>query len=509
MAVETTKDSLCINQIIEQKNESVIVEGDSIIPDIKPDILSAISTSGTICIYKKEILEGKIRIDGSIDTYIMYLADDESGSVRSINTNIDFTQVIDLPKARTDMMLETEVSLKNIECRVLNGRKVSIKAIIDISVKVSSNETVDIINNVKMKGIQMLNRDLSVNSLIGNGSTRAYAKDTISIDNIDNLAEIMKVEIKVINKDTKISYNKVLAKSDMSVKILYLTEDNRINCVQSIIPVMGFIDIQDIAEDNICDVKYEVKNLLVKPNSVEEHSIYIEAEIEIFCQVYQNQELKLIQDLYCPTNNLTFTQRQIKVMQKKEMVQNTCNIREKQEISELQGKRIYDVEVNPEIQKQTLLNDRILYEGEVRLNFIFESATNNGVDTKLVKIPFNFNVDFSGVNTNSNIDTSLEVSMQDFVVTSDNTVDIKVDLTFLTSMSKNSDINIIDDIKEDENRQISSYSMIVYFVKQGDTLWKIAKRFGSTVEEIARVNGIENVDKLNIAQQLFIPRYNG
>ena len=59
MAVETTKDSLCINQIIEQKNESVVVEGDSIIPDIKPDILSAVSTVGTVCIYKKEILEGK------------------------------------------------------------------------------------------------------------------------------------------------------------------------------------------------------------------------------------------------------------------------------------------------------------------------------------------------------------------------------------------------------------------------------------------------------------------
>ena len=36
--------------------------------------------------------------------------------LRKFNTNIDFTQVIDLPKARTDMMLETEVSLKNIEC---------------------------------------------------------------------------------------------------------------------------------------------------------------------------------------------------------------------------------------------------------------------------------------------------------------------------------------------------------------------------------------------------------
>ena len=509
MAVETTKDSVCINQIIEQKNESVIVEGDSIIPDIKPDILSAISTSGTVCIYKKEILEGKIRIDGSIDAYIMYLADDENGGVRSINSNLDFTQVIDLEKARPDMMLETNVNLKNLECRVINGRKISTKAILDIDVKVSSNENVEIINSVNLKDIQMLNKDLNINSLIGSGTTKAYAKDTLMLDNIDNLAEVMKVEIRIINRDTKISYNKVLAKSDMSVKILYLTEDNRINSVENIIPVMGFIDIPDIAEDNMCDVKYEVKNLLVKPNSVEEHSVYVEAEIEIFCQAYQNQEVNLIQDLYSPSTNLIFTQKQIKVMQKKEIMQSTCNIREKQQIPELQGNRIYDVTVETEILKQTLLNDRILYEGEVKLNFIYASTNNSNIDTKIIKIPFNFNVDFNGVNVNSNVDTSIEIGMQDFVVTSDDSVDIKIDLVFTTGVSKNADINIIDDIKEDENRFINSYSMIIYFVKPGDTLWKIAKKFGSTVEEIARVNGIENVDKLNVAQQLFIPRYNG
>ena len=509
MAVETTKDNICVSQIIEQKNKSVIVEGDSIIPDIKPDILSAISTSGTVCIYKKEILEGKIRIDGSIDTYIMYLADDENGTVRSINSNIDFTQMIDLSKAKPDMMLETNVTLKSIECRVLNGRKINIKAILDIGVKVSSNENVEIINHINLKDVQMLNRDLNVNSLIGSGTTKAYAKDTIMLDNIDNLAEVMKVDIRILNKDTKISYNKVLAKADMSVKMLYLTEDNRINSVENVIPVMGFIDIPDIAENNTCDVKYEVKNLLVKPNNIEEHSVYIEAEIEIFCRAYQNQEINLIQDLYSPSRNLMFTQKQITIMQKKEVMQNTCNIRENVQIAELQGNKIYDVTVEPEIQKQTLLNDRILYEGEVKLNFMYASSNNSSIDTKLMKIPFNFNVDFNGVNSTSTVDTSIEIGMQDFVVTSDNTVDIKVDLIFSSSVSKNADINIIDDIKEDENRCNPCYSMIIYFVKPGDTLWKIAKKFGSTIEEIARVNGIEMIDKLNVAQQLFIPRYNG
>ena len=399
MAIETTRDNICVNHMITQKTENVIVEGDSIIPDIKPDILNAISTSGTVCIYKKEINEGKIRLDGCIDTYIMYLAEDDNSSIRSINVNLDFTQVIDVPNVMPNMNLDTEVKLKNIECKVINGRKVNIKAFLEIQVKVTTNEEIAIINNVNLKGIQMLNSNLNINSLVGRGSTKVYAKDTLVIDNIDNLAEVMKADLSIVNKDIKMSYNKILAKADLSVRLLYLTEDNRMNTIESMIPVMGFIDMPEVSEENICNTKYEIKNVVIKPNSVEEHSIYVEVEIEICCEVYKNQEINIIQDLYSPTTNILFTQKQIKIMQKKENVQSVCNIREKQTVPEIAGNKIYDVTTKIDITKQTILNDRILYEGELLLNYILDS--DHGIDTKNITIPFNFNVDFPGVNQNS------------------------------------------------------------------------------------------------------------
>ena len=506
MAIETTRENVCVNHIVAQKTETVMVEGDSIIPDIKPDIINAISTSGIVCIYKKEINEGKVRLDGSVDTYVMYLADSDENSVRSINVNLDFTQVIDIQNAMPDMDLETNAKLKNIECKVINGRKVSIKAFIEIGVKVTSKEDIDIISSVNSKGMQTLNKSIDINSVVGRGSTKVYAKDTLIIDNIDNLSEIMKAELNITNRDIKISYNKVLAKSELNVKIMYLTDDNRINSVESTIPVMGFIDIENVTEENICNTQYEIKNVVIKPNNTEEHSIYVEAEIEICCEIFKNQEINVIQDLYNPNTNVVFTQKQIQVMQKVETMP-TYSIREKQVVPEIGANKIYDVETGIELTKQTCLNDKILYEGEMKLNYLFDSG--NGVDTKQTSIPFNFSVDFIGVSQNSTVETNMEISMQDFVVTGDGSVEVKVEILFNISLSKSTEINVIDDIKEEENRNVNSCSLVIYYVKEGDTLWKIAKRFGSTVEEIARINGIENEDKLNIAQQLFIPRYNG
>ena len=72
MIVDTIKEKMCVNKLVATKKEIILVEGDMIVPDSKPDILNTICTSGVICIYKKEILEGKVKLEGSINTNIMY-----------------------------------------------------------------------------------------------------------------------------------------------------------------------------------------------------------------------------------------------------------------------------------------------------------------------------------------------------------------------------------------------------------------------------------------------------
>ena len=157
--------------------------------------------------------------------------------------------------------------------------------------------------------------------------------------------------------------------------------------------------------------------------------------------------------------------------------------------------------------KKQILNDRIVFEGELKLNYIFNY--NDQISTKNTTIPFEFTMDFPGIMQNSNIEVDTNIGTKDFIITADGSIDVKIDIIFSATQMQNAQINIIDDIKEEENRSCNTCSLVIYYVKEGDTLWKVAKKFGSTVDEIARINGIENKDKLNVAQQLFIPRYNG
>lgn len=507
MVLETVNENLCVNKLIATKKDIIMVEGDMIVPDSKPDILNTICTSGVVCVYKKEVLDEKVRIDGNVNTYIMYLADDTQDKVRGINTSLDFSETMSVPNSKEGMESVIQVKLKSIECKVINGRKVGMKATLEVDIKIYAREEVEIVNNLQnAEGIQMLKEDLRVNSLVGMGENKIYTKDNISIDNIDNLAEILKTDVSIVDKDVKISYNKILAKAEARVKIMYLTEDNRINSIDTKIPIVGFIDIPNVTEENICDLDYEIKNMVIKPNAPDQHSIYLELEMSVSAIVYEEKQINLIQDLYSPCENLEFNKKKITTITNKQTRKEIRQIREKIEIEGIDNKNIIDVDVCPVMEKQENSSSRIIYTGNLEINFVL-SNQDLQMEVRNAKIPFEYTIDGLEDAENINSRLEMEVANQDFIVQEGGIITSNVDLVMNNDMYKSTNMNIMNEIQTNGEREAEDYSLILYIVKKGDTLWQIAKKYGSTIDDIVRTNGIEDADRINIGQKLFIPRY--
>ena len=506
MVLETAKNQICINQLVGQKKEQVSTEGDVIVNDVKPDVLNIISANGIVSVYKKEVMDGKIRIDGNINTYIIYLADDENESVRTLNTSLDFTKFVDMPECKEGMTLDEDVRLKNFEWKVLNGRKINIKAFLEINARVYSNDNFEIITNLNNnEDIQVLNSNEKIISLMGEGSNKTYAKDTISIDEIDDLAEIMKVDFRIINEEIKTSYNKVLSKADVDICIMYLTEDNRINKVRALIPVMGFVDMPNINEDCICNAKNRLRNIVIKPNTSEEHSIYVEAEIDLTCYAYEVRDIEIIEDLYSLSADMTFKKQKINAMIGKNEKIETCDIKEELNIPEIQNETVYGITASPKINTQNIRKNKIIYEGEIEVEILFNR--NNNMESKIINLPLNFEMNMDDVNENSNIETKVTVRNEDLIIKDTKNANINIELEFKIQAVNTKMINAINEVSLEENRNEDIYSMVIYFVKPGDTLWKIAKKFKSRVEDIARINNIENENLIQVGEQLYIPRF--
>lgn len=482
-----------VNRKILSKVKNYEAQEDVIVPDVKPDILNIISTNGIPYVYKKEQSDGTVKLDGNIDVNVIYLSVD--GDTRCVQTTLKFSSAIDENQIKESSYLKYNIQISNIESKVLNERKISISSSLIIKYDLYEKQKLEIYNDFEnIEDLQKQENELDINSLVGINSVKASVKEDIKIDNLDNAVEILKLDVSVANSETKISYNKVLAKADVNVKIMYLTEDERIVVTNSNLPLMNFIEIENVKEENICNLDYNIRNILIKINGNDEHSITCQIEFEITCEAYENKNIKIVNDLYSLKSDIEYDSKEVEIDMKSTNSGYPVKIDERIGIEDV--KKVLDVDSNAKIVKLTNSNDNSSVEGEVELKIYYEVSSKSGLNVKSVNIPF-----ISKTQIGDNV--SVKIEKNEFDLESADLI-IKMELSLNSLNSNEQKINLIENVKVNETVPSEDYSVVVYFVKPGDTLWKIAKRFKVTVDSIVKINNIDNPDLIYPGDKLYI-----
>lgn len=489
------KEKLKISNSVLYKNKTIELTGDIIVPDIKPDIVSIINTNGNVYIYKKEIMSKKIRIDGNLDSHIIYLAD--NGETRSISATLNFLETVEDENIMENTKLNYNIKILNIESKVLNERKISINAQVELVCSLKENKEIEIINSLDdCEGIEKLEEKINIKNFLGTNTAKASLKENLKISEEDELAEILKIDINLSNIENKISYNKVLAKAEAEIRIIYLTENNNIKVASGNFPIMSFIDIENVKEENKCNTEYKIKNMLFTPNSKEQHSILVQIEFEVECDVYEEKEVNVIKDMYGTKKDISYKQDNILVnVVKEDCKKEKIDIEEKVFIEDIC--KVIDIDAVAIIINKNEVNKIVNYEACIKANILYEIENKSILCQKEVKIPFIIKRD-------NNEEIKLTITNKEFTLTNEN-----VNLSFeveINEIRENCErINLINEIKIEENKEENDFSMIVYFIKPEDTLWEICKKFKVSTNQISEYNNLDN-SKLVPGNKLYIVR---
>ena len=166
--------------------------------------------------------------------------------------------------------------INKLELKIINERKVELNANVISKVRIYSENEADIVKEINDENnkIEKKEKNVVLENLIGKGKTRCYLKENVKITDVEKVINIVSLNYSLENIDTKISYNKVLAKSDVMLEILYRNEENRINRATATFPIMGFIDIQDVSDNNECKLKNQLRNIKMSINN--DSTLYLE-----------------------------------------------------------------------------------------------------------------------------------------------------------------------------------------------------------------------------------------
>ena len=201
MNLEINNETVKLCEIISTEKRTKVIEGDMIVPDIKPDILSISNIDYDLFITKKEIKDGKLYIEGLADVTAIYVAEDQNGSTKSLNNVFNFLEAFDIEGLNNESIIRVKALEEPIEYKVMNGRKISVRMPITLNVSAEKNCEHTIVKDVlDNTNIQMQKEEIEVYSLTDSQIQNIELNEIVNIpEEKPAISEILKASMKIKN----------------------------------------------------------------------------------------------------------------------------------------------------------------------------------------------------------------------------------------------------------------------------------------------------------------------
>lgn len=491
MELQIQKETINVKKRIGEKNKRVLIEKDYILPDSKPDIIKIQAENSLPYIRKKEIMENKIKIEGGFETRISYITSE--GKNRVLKIDEELAEVIEIEGLNQETNTIEKIIVKQIETSILNERKIHYALEAEIQITAAKKENIELIYEInKTHNIETLCKKTNIDTYIGHSESKMSVKEKLETENIQDGIEVIKFKPQIENIETKISYNKILVKADCKIKCIYQSKTGSTYICQKEIPVMGFLDIENIDEECESNIEINLKNLNINESPVNKNEIEIEMEFNLAGDIYQKKEINMMVDLYGINYKTNFKNQVVYLEKSKPQILRKVEIENKTLIEDIN--QIYDQEYK--IKNIQTKEDKT--EIQIQATYLYSSFENETINKQETIITKEINAKYE-LNK-----IKLEIEKENTVLLPDSSIETVLEINIQSLNTEK--IEVINEIELEDEENDDKYSMIIYCVKQGDSLWKIAKKFKSTVKEISNINEIEDENKINVGDKIYIPR---
>ncbi|MCX7749843.1 MAG: DUF3794 domain-containing protein [Clostridia bacterium] len=520
MSLELVKEAIKLNRVVGEDSAQTIVENDIIVPDINPDIGRILLFDGEVVVNRTETAKDRVTVDGTILYKILYLSDPDQ-LVKSVNTSSNFSYDLDIQNAGSGMRSTAKCEIEHINFNILNGRKVNAKVILRISGKVTEEAEYGIISDLNGEGeVQVLRDNILINAYIGSSDALITVSDKLEIPaGKPTIREILRNDVKIAEKDFKLADDKLVVKGEINISTLYIGDDEErsLQYMEGGIPFSQSFDLPGIQEDSMCEVEFRIEDArfeAVEDSDGELRVLSGDVILNIAAEGSVRKSVEILSDAYYPGTRLNLEKEVLKTEEivgenKGQVILKDLIIldNESPEVSE-----IFNVLAKPGIAECKVYEDKIVVEGLVNNNILYLTGNNEQpVYCYNQELPFKHDIDIKGVKANMLPKMALEIEHCSYSMVSANQVEIRlvigVDVKVINQVTHPLVVKV-QELPLEDRKLLYQPSITIYFTQPDDNLWKIAKKYGTTTEDIKRVNALSDHDTILPGQQIIIPRKN-
>ncbi|MBQ7654123.1 MAG: DUF3794 domain-containing protein [Clostridia bacterium] len=508
METNFSTKTLYTNDCVFENSFDEAVECDVTLPDYCPDIKKILKCSLSPRLVSSRCSGENVNIEANAAVRVIYASDDNR--VFCYEKTIPFSKTVDIGKQIENPCVKVNLRTAYANVRAVSARKLEVRSSVGINVVVTAKHEHKVVCDAENGGIQLLKNCSGAGSFVGETVKTFNLSETVEIgDGRAPILQILRVSSEIFDPETKFVNNKALLKGNLKVNILYISDDEerRPQVFIHTMPVSQIIDLDGISDktDNFCFLSTNGVDVGVKTNASGERRL---ADIDAGMIVLLNSSQKIEEAL--PTDCFSTkydSQAAFKNIRLKNTIERICDrlaVKSTEKINGVKIDEIYDVWCDKIKTSARLSDGEVKVSGEAVVSLLGKDESGAPFYVER-NISLDKTIPAKTEDDSCNVLTDVGAVDVSFILGGEDTVEIRFDATICVDIVESKDVKLISEIKIDENsRKQPSPSFTVYFADPGETLWDIARRFNTTIDDISQENDSSALNS-DERRMLFIP----
>lgn len=510
LLMELLKKNVVVSEL-KQKNSSIAyIDGDIIVPDIKPDILKILQVDAISRIDEKEIYNGEIRIRGTVKYNILYVPESENENIKAITSEMEFSCSVDKFDQTERIMPKIFADVEKVEFNLINSRKLNIKTAVAVDYIFFGEKELEIADSVDIDDMEIICEKVSAGKINILEKRKFLIRDILEIPaGVSGISEILKMDISISDREIKAITGKAVVKGNVGVCALYLDMEKNIHSIDGEIPFTEVLEIDELEEDAFCNIEYRLGEFGQKIALDDDgEARRVEFDISIIAMVTSEdaEEFEIISDCFFPGKPAKIISDRVEF---ERMVLTQTDRHTIKDVISADGKSpqiasVYNVVARPVIIKSQCEKGRAVLEGRCEIYALY-ITDNSQVPVHCIKkdVPINIKIENERISPEMNCYFRLNSEHIAYNLNMANEVEVRCLISCEVLVTEKFSLSVVGGVELEEKEK--ECAIVIYFVKSGDTLWNIAKRYSVSIDAISELNKIEDKNSIKPGDRLIIP----
>ena len=502
--MELMKNHMRVLKREKETTNQFTMEEEFNVPDQKPDVGRLIQYDGKIQVGEVKISDDRVHITGHLLFQVLYAIDREAGKIDCLEGQIPFHEIINLDGIASGDKICLKWEIEDLNLQMIHSRKLNIRSLVAFFVTQEKEENLALPVDLREEGVSLKKENRKVLGLhVHNRDTVRIREEYALSSNKPDIQAIKWDSVDVRGVDVRAEEGKAVMKGEIFAFVLYEDENDSdtLQWLEFSIPFQRDLPCDGCRQNMIPDLDLSVVSsvLTVKPDADgEERIILADVVLEADLKVYYEENQDLLLDVYHPGREYVPV-CQMECLERL-LVKNyaKCKIQERVGISDRTGRILQichsDGRVYIENSEQT--PEGILIEGFVRIRILYITGEDEmPFYSTETNVPFSMVVEAADMDEHCKWYLHTDLEQLSTTMVDGMEIEIKALINLNALVLHQTQMPLITDIEvrePDWEKKKRMPGIVGYVVKQGDTLWDIAKRYYTSVEVIMAVNGLSS-----------------